>query len=285
MHLLTADFVASREFSEGFEQTYGIPWELGWPVINPALYPLNDPEYELYYQWIDGYLVLYYFTVDCFFEDKGYHTWLWYDDVFDYVPLIHKIRLEGPSRWIRNPVACGIDTSTIELQTWLRSIKIRPSYVMGKKYQQVRVVVEEYSIDDLLSSSHDLFQHKRIRYPDCFPEDSCRVMYYLYKSRASYKISGYDGKDWLFTTLCFVKPGSSLFGAFIDMTDDEQLRKKHRCYLLGHTEPVRFAYAKNYPLAEFGFNYGYKEPLQFQLLERPNLDLEGTLTSYADWET
>ena len=51
------------------------------------------------------------------------------------------------------------------------------------------------------------------------------------------------------------------FGPFILITENESLRKKHRCYVVGHQEVVRLGYKLGCKSVDFGLFFDYKDSL------------------------
>jgi hypothetical protein len=285
--MLLKPHLDSRAFREGIENVFGASvFSLIKFLIQRHV---DSPWTQIHYHWVEEYALLYSVeTVDELNKaGQGIFSFSWCDDIFDYTEIAAKTSplLPEPVRWMSNPVVAALELgSGFQVDSWVRSIPVRASYLLGKKYRQVRVEVDELSLDDLLFNSRCLFEHKKHRYPDLvFASEWERLFYRLIGATKCYSVRGYDeGGGWLFTTLCHARAPHLMSGTFIDLTTDASLLKKHRCYMLGHTEVVRLASSLGYDRVEFGFYLDYKKCLNFQAVERPSLDVFGT-GKYKTW--
>lgn len=156
-------------------------------------------------------------------------------------------------------------TTDNDLDEYLNGVKVRGSYIKGKKYQDVEVKVtftdNIYCQKKIIELIDNPIYDKRVSFPVV---DYFDLVYKGGQCDTGVIIDVYD--TVLDLPVCTIvgaksKINNKIYGNFIVNNQDPRVNKKHAGIILGHVEMVRLAYRLGIEVVDFSIHMPYKELL------------------------
>ena len=258
----------NNDVKQKFEHTYNLKYE----DQEISLKELDEKHQTLYYICDDEDLLVYYFGVDCLTGEPM--TFLLFDELIDRHDVITKL-LEKNTEFecIDSTPIAKLDLTSISFEDWQKGVPCKSSYIKGAKFSDLDISVQEFTIqensnqlDDFVQTLVPLFQLKQKQYPDTSVESfvsNFKTIYNIKHGNKAYIIKAMDKvvNEEVFTFIAYTNDEKECFGPFILITENELLRKKHRCYIVGHQEVIRLGYKLGCKSVDFGLFFDYKESL------------------------
>jgi hypothetical protein len=254
-------------FIDKFENTYRVHFST---IRQPLMDLLKTTTYEFIYIEVGEYILPYTISEDMLISGRV-HSFLLWDDVFDYTNILKRVKRDVPIVYDLTPVS-KLHVKDLDVEEWVKSIPVRSSYLSGRKYQMLTIRTKIIPFDRILPLYSDFFILKDDKYKIGNHIAESVIVYHLYQTKEVYSISGYDEGMLVFSMLCYVRDGR-MMGYFIHVTEDIELKKKHRGYLLGHVEAVRLAKKLGIDTVEFGLHLHMKKDLNFNVEWRPGVNI------------
>jgi len=191
----------------------------------------------------------------------GYQPFFVMDDIIDYSEYQKQIPNQIADTIYGEKLTPIAVVNCKNLDEWIDRINVKPPYKRGVKFQRLNDTYQSSTLDEMLSKLSESFKHKQEKYPDFCPT-SYHVLdaVFNHPTWVIHTVSEEDG--WVSTMAGFIY-NDTFYVPYIDLTDDEALRKRHRCYVIGHIKAAQLAARLGLKKADFGIYLPYKDLLAF----------------------
>lgn len=255
------------------EHSYGAPFDLMAPWFqdyetNPYTVVENDTHAVVFNQGEDVV------------GTEGQMPFLFLDMVFDLSPVLHSLRNQLPMniRIEDKGVACAVlpIQNGFVPDVWARSLHIKPTYLIGKKYQDLSVEHTFVPFAEYPEMLDPWVELKRVQYPDVNVHEFINLVHNGYHCSDEVMFTyvreaSIPGRPLVCVLVSIFGEGGRVICPFIYVSNDAVIRQKHMSYVVGHVEVIRQAWKLNQSLVDFGLYFPYKRPMEFQEVWRPGL--------------